>query len=33
MIGRSEVWRWSSITWSCPEGIEDKKVAAVMAAW
>ena len=33
MIGRSEVWRWSSITWLCPEGIEDKKVAAVIAAW
>jgi len=32
MIGRSEVWKWSSITWSCPEGIEDKKMAAVMAA-
>ena len=33
MIGRSEVWRWSRITWSCPEGMEDRKVIAVMAVW
>jgi len=33
MMGRSEVWRWSSITWSCPRGMKDRKVIAVMAAW
>jgi len=32
-MGRSEVWRWSRITWLCPGGMEDKKVMAVMAAW
>jgi len=32
-MGRSEVWRWSRITWSCPEGMEDRKVMAVIAAW
>jgi len=32
-MGRSEVWRWSSITWSCPGGMEDRKVMAIMAAW
>jgi len=32
-MGRSEVWRWSSIIWLCPGGIEDRKVMAVMAAW
>jgi len=32
-IGRSEVWRWSRITWLCPEGMENRKVMAVMAAW
>jgi len=31
-MGRSEVWRWSRIIWSCPGGIEDMKVMAVMAA-
>ena len=31
-MGRSEVWRWSSITWSCLEGMEDRKVTAVIAA-
>ena len=31
-MGRSEVWRWSRITWSCPGGMEDKKVTAVIAA-
>jgi len=30
-MGRSEVWRWSRITWPCPEGIEGRKVMAVMA--
>jgi len=33
MIGRSEVWRWSRITWLCPGGMEDRKVMAVIAAW
>jgi len=33
MMGRSEVWRWSRITWSCPGGMEDRKVTAVVAAW
>ena len=32
-MGRSEVWRWSRITWSCLGGIEDRKVMAVIAAW
>ena len=32
-MGRSEVWRWSRITWSCPGGIEDRKVTAVIATW
>jgi len=32
MMGRSEVWKWSRIIWSCPGGMEDKKVIAVMAA-
>jgi len=32
-MGRSEVWRWSRITWSCPGGMEDRKVMAVMAVW
>jgi len=32
-MGRSEVWRWSRITWSCPGGMEDRKVTAVVAAW
>jgi len=31
MMDRSEVWRWSRITWSCPGGMEDRKVTAVMA--
>jgi len=30
-MGRSEVWRWSRIIWSCLEGMEDRKVTAVMA--
>jgi len=33
ILGRSEVWRWSQITWSCPEDIEDGKVTSVMATW
>jgi len=33
MMGKSEVWRWSSITWSCPGGMENRKGTAVMAAW
>jgi len=33
MMGRSEVWRWSRITWSCLGGMEDRKVMAVVAAW
>jgi len=32
-MGRSEVWRWSRITWSCLRGIEDRKVMAVIAVW
>jgi len=32
-MGRSEVWKWSDITWSCLGGIENRKVMAVMAAW
>ena len=32
-MGRSEVWRWSRITWSCLGGMEDRKMIAVMAAW
>jgi len=32
-MGRSEVWRWNRITWSCPGGMEDRKVTAVIAAW
>ena len=32
-MGRSEVWRWSRITWSCPGGMEDRKVTAVITAW
>ena len=32
-MDRSEVWRWSRITWSCPGGMEDRKVTAVMATW
>jgi len=30
-MGRSEVWRYSSIIWSCLGGMEDRKVVAVMA--
>ena len=33
MMGRSEVWKWSRITWSYPGGMEDRKGMAVMAAW
>jgi len=33
MMGRSEVWKWSRITWSCPGGMEDRKVIAVIATW
>jgi len=29
-MGRNEVWRWSRITWSCPGGMEDRKVMAVI---
>jgi len=32
MMGRSEVWKWSRITWSYLGGMEDRKVMAVMAA-
>jgi len=32
-MGRSEIWRWSRITWLCPGGMEDRKVTAVIAAW
>jgi len=32
-MGRSEVWRWSRITWLFLGGMEDRKVMAVMAAW
>jgi len=32
-MGRSKVCRWSRITWSCPGGIENRKVTAIMAAW
>jgi len=32
-MGRSEVWKWSRITWSCLGGIEDRKVMTVIAAW
>jgi len=31
-MGRSEVWKWSRITWSYPGGMEDRKVMAVMVA-
>jgi len=31
MMGRSEVWKWSRIIWSCLGGMEDRKVTAVMA--
>jgi len=31
-MDRSEVWKWSRITWSYPGGMEDRKVMAVMAA-
>jgi len=33
MMGRSKVWRWSRIIWSCLGGMEDRKVMAVMATW
>jgi len=33
MMGRSEVWKWSRITWSCPGDMENRKVTAVIAAW
>jgi len=32
-MDRSEVWRWSRITWLCPGGMEDRKVTAVIAVW
>jgi len=36
-LGFREQWagvrRWSRITWSCPGGMEDRKVMAVIAAW
>ena len=33
ITGRSKVWKWSRITWSCLGGMKDRKVTAVMAAW
>ena len=33
MMDRSKVWRWSRITWSCLEGMEDRKATAVIATW
>jgi len=30
MMGRSEVWKWSRITWSCLGGMENGKVTAVI---
>jgi len=32
-MGRSEVWRWSRITWLCPGGMEDREVIVVIATW
>jgi len=32
MMDRSEVWRWSRITWSCPGGMEDRKMLKRTAA-
>jgi len=33
MMGRSEVWRWSKITWSHPEDMENRKMMAIIAIW
>jgi len=30
MIGRSEVWRWSKITWSYLGSMKDRKVMPVI---
>ena len=33
MSDRSEVCRWSRITWSCLGDMEDRKVTSVIAIW